>query len=417
MRIILHELQKIWNLRAVAVLVVLCGMFYLTFMGYYIESYPNGHPHTEDDMLCRTLVQRYGTTLEPDELEEFLQTRDGLVREADGVIASKPKLTALGINDYAGLQKAIESLSHANATEQESLELQTIFEEFYHTSISALPGARINVSATDTALEPLVGYQIEALDSLAQRYENVLDPSAVREGGVVAGVPGEDALYARFFEMTSTGEYRAIIPVQALDNTFGYARSLSLLVVFATLILLAPLLTSDRMGKVHLLQYTAKTGRRILGRQLVAVLISSVALTTALLVVFGALYASTGLQVFWHSDVSSFNTFYAALIRLTFGQLAMVMAGMLYALGLACALLAFVLSRFCSNFIALIAGLIPVAVAGALLCVYIVFERPLNAFMEWGITLLEPYVCLTLLALAATAALCVVRRERKWDVA
>jgi hypothetical protein len=392
-------------------------MFYLTFMRYYIENYPNGHPATESDMLCRTLVQKYGTTLEPDEFEEFLQTRAELVRKADGVIAGNPQLAMLGITNYAGLQKAIESLSRDDASDQELLDLATIFEEFYHTTIVIVDNTRIQTAATTTAPEAQIGYQIDALDGIAANYQNVLDSSALRDYGVVKGKPGTDAISARFVDMTSTDEYRAIIPQQALDNTAGYARVLSLLVVFATLILLAPLLASDRMGRVHLLQYTAKTGRRILGRQLLAVLMSSVTLTTVLLAVFGALYASNGLQVFWHSDASSFNAFYTTLIRLTFGQLVLLMTGMLYALGLAFSLLAFVLSRFSTNFIALIAGLIPVAVAGALLCIFIVFERPLNAFIEWGIALFEPYVCLTLLALATTATLCVMRRERTRDIA
>jgi hypothetical protein len=79
--------------------------------------------------------------------------------------------------------------------------------------------------------------------------QNVADRKA--ENGVTENTPGADFIRARFVEMTSTDEYRGIIPLHTLDNTVGYARNLSMLVVFAMLILLSPLLAFDRIRKVH----------------------------------------------------------------------------------------------------------------------------------------------------------------------
>jgi hypothetical protein len=400
-RIILCELKKIWNPKTVAVAVLLSGMFYVMFLSFYIGNYPNGHPHAEDVALCTALTLKYGPTLEPGELEEFIdQTRPGLIEEAEGYIASNPLFAEYGIYGYSGVQSAA-SASAQTLSEEEEARLFAILDEWYRSE-----------TGSDFA------YKIDALDSLAERYKNVLDPSALINSGVVEGLPGTEAARARSIEMAGSEEYRGIIPAHAVQNTVDYARNLSILLVFVTLILAAPLLAFDRMGKVHLLQYTAKEGRGIVAKQLIATLISSALATTALLLVFGAVYAPLGTQVFWGNDVSSFNGFYYTPIRLAFGQLIIIRAGMLYLIGAAVSMLAFILSRFCGNFVALAAGLIPEAVAGTLLCNFIVFERPLNAFMaESGIALFEPLVCAVLLALSATAAFCVVKRERGVDVA
>jgi hypothetical protein len=417
MRVVLHELKKIWNFKTVAAIVLLCVMFYFVFMSFYIDHSPNNPNSAADFAYCAMLTQRYGTTLEPDEFEEFMQIREELIREADGFIAENSRLTALGIRNYAELQKAIERLSKENPPERESRDLDTIFEEFYDTPNADLH-EKTKILAKDSAAN-WVGNNINAVDRIAELYAHVLDPSSLLENGVrgLEHMPGAGAIAKRNEERAGTEEFRGILPSETPWYTVSYARYLAILAVLATLILLAPLLVTDRIRKVHLLQYTSEKGRGILGKQLLAVLCSSVFLTTVLIAVFGAIYAGNGTQIFWNNYVASFYSFFYMSVPITFGQYVMVMIGMIYLLGMAISALAFILSRFSINFVALIAGLIPIAIAASMLCVYIVFEMPLNAFhAETGIALFEPIVCATLLVFGTAAAFSVVRRERKIDI-
>jgi hypothetical protein len=320
-------------LKTIAMLALLCLMFYIVFLQFFIEHYPNGHPQTEDVVLCTMLTQKYGPTLEPDELKEFLQMRDELVRAADR-------------------------------------------------------------------------YIIDAFDDIANAYER--GPTLLLQNAP------SDIYRARWEDMIATGEYRGIISSQATSNTIDYAQNLAVLVALATLLCLGPLLTSDRARKLHLLQYTSKQGRKIMGKQGMAVLLSSAMLTTALLLVFGAIYARNGTQVFWNNYISSFNGYYTTSIPLTFGQFVIIIAVMIYLIGAALSMFAFILSRFCPNYIALIASLIPVFIVGVMLCKKIFFN-PLNGF-KFGLALFDPIVCTSLLALAMMAVICVLRREQKVDI-
>ena len=417
MRILLYELRKIWSLKIVAAIALLCAMYFLIFMSFYIDHSPNNPDSAADFAYCSMLTQKYGATLEPDEFQEFLLIRDDLIKEADDFISGNPVLTGLEIQNYDELQAAIERLSKRDATEEEQLEMDLIFEEFYFKPDDSLT-RDTKILASDPSAN-WVGNNITAIDHIAGRYASVLDPSILLENGVrgIEHLPGADDAQRRYEDMVKTEEFRAIIPGETVMYTAEYMRQLGILLVLSSLVLLAPLLTADRIKKVHHLQYSTRYGRNIVKKQFVAMLLSSAILTTALIIVFGAIYSVNGVQVFWNSYVSSFNSYYYLSVPVTFGQYTMIMIGLVYLLGLAVSTIAFALSRFCSNYIALIAGIIPTVIAMSMLCVYIVFNMPLNAFhAETGLALFEPIVCFVLLVIGIAISVLIVRRERKIDI-
>lgn len=407
MSVLLHEIKKIWNLKTVIIIAVLCAMFYAISLSFNIEHYPNGHPQTEAVAFFTTLMEKYGSTLEPEELEDFLRIREELIREADRYIAENSRLTEKKIFNYADLRESINTLSAKETTDEERAELQTIMAEYYQLSANIMP------ESEETSGAPVLEYMIVVLDDIANSYRE--GASLLREN-IAGAAPG---LYReRVEEMIGTEEYRGIIHGHTEENTLEYVQGLATLVVLATLILLSPLLTSDRMSKVRLLQYTTKTGRKIIAAQLAGVLLSSVFLTTVLVVVFGTVYSTNNTQIFWNSQVSSFGSHVILSIPVTFGQYVILLVGMLYLIGLVLSAIAFILSRFSANFIALAAGLIPAAVAGELLCFELVFNRPFNRLcFDTGIALFEPIVCIVLFALGITATIYVVRREKRVDIA
>jgi len=407
MSVTLHEIKKIWNIKTIIVVALLCAVYYVISMSFHIEHYPNGHPQTEAVAFFTELAAKYGPTLEPEELDEFLQIRDDLIREADRSITENSYLAEKGIQCYADLRESINKLSAVEATDEERLALQTIMAAYYQVSANVVP------ESGDIAGAPVLEFMIVALDDIADSYKN--SPTRLKEY-IADTAPG---LYRERVEaMLSTDEYRGIIYGHTVENTLQYIQGLATLVVLTTLILFSPLLTYDRMRKVRILQYTTKTGRKIIGAQLAGVLLSSVFLTTVLVFIFGAIYSVNNTQIFWNSYVSSFGSYTILSVPLTFGQYVMILIGMLYLIGLSLSTIAFVLSRFCSNLIALTAGLIPAAVAGEILCFELVFSRPFNHLcFETGLALFEPIVCVVLPALGAIAALCVVRREKRVDIA
>ena len=417
MRILLCEFKKIWSLKVIGILLLLCAMFYVAFLSFYIEHYPNNHNSSAQLAYSAMLVERYGNTIEPDELEEFWQVLDALIIEADSFIAENPHLAEIGVHDYASLVQMNETLSarYDELTETELEAFETLHSEFYNIPYSNLPTNR-KLTASNPEINT-VGNNLHAIEGIFARYETVLDPSVLLELGAVPNLPGTNAVRKRHAEMVRSDEYKSIIPNEPIRYTVDYTKNLALLVIIATLLLLSPLLTTDRIRNVHLLQYSSHQGRKIIKKQLAAVLVSSLVLTSGLVLGFGAIYAANGVQFFFESYVSSFNSFFGVSIPLTFGQYVWVLVGLLYLLGLGTALLAFILSRFCSNYIALVAGLIPSAVALSFLSNEVLFQQPLSYFFnETGLRFFEPLVCVVLIALGTAVVVCVVRREGKVDV-
>ena len=100
MRIVFHELKKIWNLKIIGVTVLLSAMVYVAFLSFYIDHFPNNHHSAADFAYSAMLLERYGNTIEPEDFEDFSRIRDGLLREANSHIAASERLTEIGVYDY-----------------------------------------------------------------------------------------------------------------------------------------------------------------------------------------------------------------------------------------------------------------------------------------------------------------------------
>ena len=211
----------------------------------------------------------------------------------------------------------------------------------------------------------------------------------------------------------------AIRETEEYENTVAYSVNLAILSVLAVLTLVSPLIVTDRARHVHLLQYTAKHGRKILQKQLIAVLLSAFMLTTLLLAVFGAIYGTNGTWVFWNSGLTSFLNSSIFWYEITYGQYIIIYIVLLYILCLGTAALAFVLSRHSRNLITLILKLILVFGSLVFLC-SLAFINPFSLghilYRKTGIPGMEPAICVLVLLAGLALSLYFVRREESVDV-
>ena len=370
MRIVINEMKKIWNVRMFLIIVLICLLFYLLFMSFHIKYFPNGHPATEEVYYSIELLQRYGPTLEEDEFYEFvMETREKLVSEIEFYIESNSVFANAGIHSYEDYVRLSEKETH---TESEREAYRALFGEECD----------------------FIGFRLQALDYIEERYHNC------------------------FSETTGDEKYRNIMDWHTYDNTAIYAFYLGILSVLAVLVLVSPLIVTDRARNIHLLQYSAKHGRRILRTQFIAVFLSAFLLTTVMILVFGGIYSTNGTWVFWNSGMTSFlNTTF--LIDITYGQYIIVYIATLYTLCLGTAVASFLLSRFSRNLITLMLKLIPVFAVITVLCTK-VFEltfSPANLlYIVTGITGIEAYICVFVFIAGLAISRYFLRREKTVDV-
>lgn len=394
MRIVFYEMKKIWNVKLLMVIALLCALFYSIFMSSYIEYFPNGHSATEEVDYSIEMTQRYGPTLEADEYAEFIvKTREELIFEAEAYIKNNPVFSEVGIYTYADYEAMHEKRAQTEAE-----------NNAYWTLLGEECG--------------FVQFKLQALDRIEERYYNY--PEYKLEGLISSETTSEKEL-ARLTEIQQTEEYRNIMDGYVFENTVSYTIYLAILTVLAVLVFVSPLIVTDRARNVHLLQYTAKHGRRILNGQLVAVVLSAFLLTTALLLIFGAIYSANGTWPFWNNGLTSFlNTptdFF--WFDITYGQYIIACVVLLYILCLGAAAIAFMLSRFSQNLITLILKLIPAfAVLGALCfsVFFYTFSSTNTLYIGTSVIGIEPIVCGLVLIAGLAASLYIVRREKKVDV-
>jgi hypothetical protein len=266
--------------------------------------------------------------------------------------------------------------------------------------------------------EDFLGFKLQTLDQLEGYFENgrarLDDPAKL---AILLAAKEQ----ARYRQIMQKHEDYSVFNSVIYNNTLEYAAFFYVLAILAVLILVSPLLVSDRHDKLHHLQYSSALGRRIIGRQLLATLLSAFALTTLLVLLFWAIFAITGSFLFWDCYLANALTLdLFPVFDLTYGQWLVALLALMYVPALAASLCAFMLSRFSGNLITLVMKLLPVFVVFAYL-------RPvlfggffsLTRSQAYNILRLpgaEAYACFAILLIALAAALFVVRRERGVDV-
>lgn len=390
MRIVWHELKKIWNFRILVVVALLCTLYYWLFLSLYIDYFPNGHSETEVVAYSRELLQRYGPTLEEDEYSQFIrETRAQLLAEMESYIKSNPVFADAGIYSFEDYERVYEK---SDPTEAE------------YKAIWTLLGEECD----------FVRFKLQALQWIESQYANA--PQYTQKLISETTDPKE---VERLKAILQTKEYRHIMDGHVYDNTVVYAFYFAILAVLAVLVLVSPLIVTDRARNVHLLQYTSQQGRRILQKQLLAVLLSAFFLTTILILIFGAIYSTNGTWVYWNSGLTSFLNWPTFLFNLTYGQYILIYIVLLYVLCLGTAALAFIFSRFSQNLVTLILKLIPLFTVLTVLCAW-VFKYPFTTqnflYRALGLVGMEAFICGLLFLAAGAVSLYLVRREKKVEV-
>jgi hypothetical protein len=394
MKVFFHEIRKIWRWPILLFIVAFCALFYQVFMSYYIvHFYPSNHPRAELYDLSVFMLENYGETLEPQEFDEFRQLRSEFVAEAERYIATEPQFADNGIDSFSDWEAMHEAEIYDTLTDARRTALRLLYEPSYG----------------------YIAYKINAIDSLIDDYVNF--PKRITENIYDYPLSGESV--DRIAEIIDTKEYYSVLPGYAADCVREYILRLTVLVVLAAMILIAPPVTSDRAAKLHHLQYPAKVGRKILNRQFGATMISAGLLTLILFAVFGAIFARVGTQIFWNCSVCSFASFQHTRADMTYGGYILILTGLSFATMLATAALAFICSRFSAHYISLLFKLMPLFAASIFLCRQIFRLTLIISARDWprASVLQEPVVCSVFLVAALCAVGFVLRREKRVDVA
>lgn len=326
-----EELKKIWRPGMLVLLAVLGLVFYTMFLEFYIRYFPNG-PHQEGIyQVGIRLVKEYGAYLSPEEAGKVEAGLPALYEEADGYLQSFALASSHGIDSYEAYerfrQEINETVKNSDAADRNQDYADTMVMENYLTG-----------QETDNIEGRIYGTRW-----YLRRYRSAQEKES-----------GQD-------------DWQNILPYEVPEAASDYMGYLLVWICLSVCLLLSPLLVRDRMSRMAQLQYSSRRGRRLFCLQFGAVMLSAFVLTTMNLLIFGSLFAAHGTRVFFPCRMYSFAGNGDCIINWTHGAWCLMLVVMSYLTALGTAAIAFFLSQYSANYIAMLLKLIPLFTIIALL--------------------------------------------------
>lgn len=394
-----EELKKFWRPWALAVCFVLCILFWEIWLGFNVTYFPNGIENKKMFQFQAEWVQKYGTTLEDNEIEEIRAGLEMLYKKAEAAFGKEQIFQKNQITTYEEFQEFQEEVFDSG-DEGMGNDVEDMLE--YLRSDMA-DGVGWEIYAIEESLRFVDDFQKEG----KKYYNYMLD----KESGCTKK-EYQNAMKV----IVDTEGWRNILEYQIPQATTNYWGGLMALGILSVMFLSALVLVHDRMCKVRPLQWSSKKGRPVIDTQFRAVLFSAFLLATIYLVIFGGIFATNKTWLFWNCRMYSFDVIQLCWGNWTYGTYCLLLAGIFYLVCLGSCALVFVLSRFSSHYISLLLKAIPLYIVLYSLCSNFSFEAFYYGNTLYQITKI-PYieaiapVCFFIAGTGLAAVVC--KRQRR----
>lgn len=339
MKIYRKELAKIFNFRLILILVGFALVFEYMFINWnyypgYCESSPYNVPFFEE------LVAEFGPTLSEDEYEDFVQKRERLAKLVEAEMQNSEVFRTYGVETIEQFEEYHEK--RGELTEEETL----IYEE------------TINFWFWNEVTEPIL-FQMQVLDEYIEN-----------KGKAFFADESDLAFWSEYFSYHSSEvEERlktifkrdevSLLPYSVYDLINDDFLMLMILAVVCCFILILSYQISERLRGILPIAASAKIGRQIFRKQMLASMTSGAILGLIIGGIYGVMLWSKNVFVFADCPISGRLTRF--WVDMTLGQYMLMCFLLLILLSAAAALLAHFIGRLSPNYIAGIAISIPSA--------------------------------------------------------
>ena len=242
MRIVAGELKKMWNIKTLVIIAVLCVLYFISSMQSWIELYPRGTWLFDVD-IAHHLVENYGATLDQSDFEDFLAYEETIIREVTEFIQSRQVFADAGIHSYEDYRAFRDEFGprYLELGDEERSLWYAIIGEF-GTIIRTIDGTDIQPNPHESSMAYLKLFSFRNVVGIY--HMNVLGDT--EWGSVIDNFIAHSSLnergLRRAIEIRDSGELLSIMPYLTISHTWRYARSLAAFVLLATLILFLRLL-------------------------------------------------------------------------------------------------------------------------------------------------------------------------------
>ncbi|CAI6083847.1 hypothetical protein PAECIP112173_04092 [Paenibacillus sp. JJ-100] len=413
MRIFVCELKKLWNWRILALIAAIATLTWFAFLSEALRSYDSLTTHGIYGSYQNEMFALYGDTLEPEELADYdiPGKKVALISKMDEIISNETIFTENNIYSYADYEVFADNGYSSDLSEEE----KEIFNDTISTMQSKLDFSNSTQTLDEWYASPLIRLQtLKALERTYNDYEASLRSYIDHDSRPVVVHTAEKLMQMR----------NANLIRYDLDMEFSlYTAVVGVFTVVSVIILIAPLLTTDRMRKVNLMQYSSTIGRTIFRLQFAATIVSALVLSILLIVAAYIPFLAAGAGNYWDSHIMSLNSWGMQLYNITFGQYTLILAGMIITLSVGTACFAFILARFSANIVMMLIKAVPVGVAVAGIAVLSVNKAlsdnniVFNTIFHGRFNVPEVILCGFVAVVGLIVAVIISIREKRIDVA
>lgn len=343
MALLRWELKKIWRPGLLLAIAFIGVVFYQARTGFYLEYFSTSNDRGGTQVqLASGWLERYGTTIEPEERPRLDDQLTGLEAEFARQLAEIPGAAEAGITNYESYV-AWEEAYHDRTRARE----QTQEEHNLYWSISY-----------DTNLD-----MVESLLQFMQEYDNLAGGGSALfwGGGISEDSLAHEASVRRIKQIEAEGVY-GFLPNTVVNNTDAFFHYFAIWCVFSGVLLLSPTLVRDALRRTRAMQWTSHRGRRVLNVQMGAALLSGLLLTLLNCAFYLGPFLATGALQFKDCPLVSVWPGTHPWFDWTYGQYLLALLGLTFVLALAACGVTVVLSQFSGSYIAMLLKAIPLIV-------------------------------------------------------
>lgn len=387
-----EEMKKILSWKKLLCLIGFAVIYFLLFIRPYVAVYGGSFQQTAD--IAKRITDKYGTYISQDEFEDYIQNMpDKGVSAIDKMISENALFQEFGFHTFQEFNNNVESLSRAESTAL----FMEIYEQFSDKDVSDEFTRMIELNVYDYFSET---YQTEALQAGASEnhtsfYEHL-----------------DDAQLKRVNERNKK-EVFGLLPQDILRDNFEVLQFLSAFMIISILFLILPYMVQENRNDMSLLQYSFRKGRRYFLYKLAACMFSGLIVAAIEFLLYLVTASFNRVLDFWNAPVASFASGYIGWFPWSLGTTTLMVFVFTLAAALGAAMLLFIITRYCRNYITALAWSMPLILGAGIYGGYCIHK-----FVEltrWKY--LVPTVSFTVFAIGTAAVVLQFLNERRRNIA
>lgn len=314
-----YEVRKIFSWKLLLLIWLVNVFLFKLLIEFDLEYFPNGRPEGNHFDIEQQIIPKFGAEWDEEELLQLQAMYEAEVAEADAYLTNDPEAVALGMDSYEKLM---------------SYDYENEKQDAYHGKI-----------LYDSNLD---------FPWRLQTYDWYLTENQFREQALIVKMEEATESQKKRIQQLIDENRFAVYSDVVTSNFKTYKKSIAITIFVSVAILISPVFIRDKIANVVPLQYTSAKGRTLYRTKWFAGLFSGTLLTTILLIIYMALYATNDTQSHFDLPLTSFGWFYH-WYDLTFWQYIVLSVGAIFVLSIVLTVLTMAISSIVPNRIVLIA--------------------------------------------------------------